>query len=212
MARKRRRTALQERLTLDELLKFVEFINRFRGIRRFIFYQGGGDERECNGDHCYQLAMSALFVASVERPELNLLRVIIYALIHDLVEVYAGDTPIVRPEDEGKYGPTRATKEAREREALKRIACEWSELFPLLVSYLEAYERQEDKEAVFVHSLDKLLPQINIRLDGCGERTNGLVGISIAEAAARKRAGIRDLEILRLFDELYARWEQPLCG
>jgi len=84
-------------------------------------------------------------------PALDVGRVAQYATIHDLVEVYAGDTSNHAPAAE------KATKSAREAAAQQRLQTELG-AFPWIIDTLLAYEAQADDEAVFVRSVDKLLP------------------------------------------------------
>jgi 5'-deoxynucleotidase YfbR-like HD superfamily hydrolase len=73
-----------------------------------------------------------------------------FAVVHDLVEVYAGDTPNFATEK------LRAAKDAREREALDKLKREFADL-PWIIDTIVAYEEQSVPEAHFVRSLDKTL-------------------------------------------------------
>jgi hypothetical protein len=64
------------------------------------------------------------------------------------VEVYAGDTSNFAPEAE------KATKAAREHEALKRLSKEYT-MFPWIIETITAYEQKDSAEACFVKSVDK---------------------------------------------------------
>jgi putative hydrolase of HD superfamily len=82
-----------------------------------------------------------------------------YALVHDLVEVYAGDTYVFSNDQEHLDG-----KIGREYEALVRLKKE----FPLcdnILSLVDRYEKRDDRESRFVYALDKIQPVIQIYLD-----------------------------------------------
>ena len=73
-----------------------------------------------------------------------------FAVIHDLVELYAGDTNVYGPEEHHE------TKEEREHEALHKLSKEFSHL-PWLTDMLTKYEAQDTPEALYVRSIDKFV-------------------------------------------------------
>jgi hypothetical protein len=123
-----------------------------------------------------------------------------YALIHDLVEVYAGDTVF-----NDKAG--LATKHEREIEALARLRLELSESQPDLIAAIQAYEDRLDEEAVFVYALDKIIP-IYIGL-ATGARYWHAGGITPAIIVEHKQAKVGlDPQIAQYFEAVMAELEQ----
>ncbi len=108
-------------------------------------------------EHTFELSMLAWYVASVQKLPLDMEKVLSYALAHDLIEAYAGDTPITDAE-------AIKTKVAREKEALERIEKEFPE-FADLINTIHAYEKREDKESRFVYALDKLVDPLNASME-----------------------------------------------
>ena len=145
-------------LNLSQILKFTNFLTDFRNIKRTIYLRGS-DQQENDAEHSYQLAVLAWYINQVGDLGHNIDKLIKYALIHDLVEVYAGDTYIY-----SKDCDLVETKEAREKDALVKIAKEFSE-FENLQLALESYEQQADPESRFIYVLDKLIPILNIYND-----------------------------------------------
>jgi putative hydrolase of HD superfamily len=80
-----------------------------------------------------------------------------YALAHDLVEIYAEDTFIF---DKKK----KMSKHEREKRALAKIKKRFSK-FKNLIKIIQNYEKKEDEESKFIYILDKLLPPIQIYLE-----------------------------------------------
>jgi putative hydrolases of HD superfamily len=144
---------------LQGLMKFAELMNKFRQIERTVLI-AGSDRRENDVEHSFQLAMCAWYIISVDKLSLNIDLAVRYGLIHDLVEVYAGDTLAY-----DKNPAAHASKAGREHEALEQIKKEFSE-FPELTDYIAAYEQRNDEESRFVYALDKLIAPINIYMDG----------------------------------------------
>lgn len=143
---------------LSKLIDFIQFTNAFRKIERAIRVPGL-ERYENDAEHSYQLALTAWYVIATEKLSLDVSKVIAYALVHDLVETYAGDVPL-----HGRTEETIRMKKENEHAALERIRTEFSE-FPDLTSCIEAYEGRTDEEAKFVYALDKLIPLIDVYID-----------------------------------------------
>lgn len=122
-------------------------------------YRRGEDRLENDAEHSYQLAMTAWYLNNSEQLKLDTGLLLGYALVHDLVEVHAGDT-YAYTRDAGE----RESKEAREAAAAEQIAADFPE-FPELHELLRRYEERADREARFIYALDKLLPILNIYQD-----------------------------------------------
>lgn len=110
-----------------------------------------GRRRENDAEHSWSVALVACMLAPYVNPSLDTGKICQLAIVHDLAEVYAGDTSVFAPKDDHQ------TKEERERTAIQKIRQDFAH-FPWLISLLEDYERQEVEEARYVRSIDKLVP------------------------------------------------------
>ena len=146
-------------MEFQELTDYIGFLNRFTHVKRVVKIPGEKDF-ENDSEHSYQLAMVSWYIS--EKLALGLKKGLIleYALAHDLVEVYAGDTDPHRSPPE-----FIATKEEREKDALLKIKDAYPG-FHTLHRAIENYEALADDEAKFVYLLDKILPIINTHLSG----------------------------------------------
>src|SRR3989344_3438809 len=74
-----------------QLIDFVNFTHEFREVVR---YAGTklGKRIENDTEHSYQVVMVAWFLIEQDKLKLNKELCLMYALAHDLVEIYAGDT------------------------------------------------------------------------------------------------------------------------
>lgn len=136
----------------EKMKRFMTLLHRFHTVDRVAVVPTL--PRATNAvEHSYQLAMLAWYVASSQKLPLDLSKVLMYSLAHDIVEAYAGDTPTFDTKG-------RETKEVREKAAQDRIADEFEE-FPDIIATLESYERREDNESRFVYALDKLIDPLN---------------------------------------------------
>ncbi|KKS83434.1 MAG: Metal dependent phosphohydrolase [Parcubacteria group bacterium GW2011_GWA2_43_11] len=141
---------------LEYLLQFVRFTHLTHKVERVA--RIAGETRYANTvEHSYQLTLLAWYLIEKEKLPLNKDLVIKYALVHDLVETYAGDT--YAHGTEGKD-----SKVLREHEAQERIALEFPE-FSDLHEYIQKYETKLDPESRFVYALDKLIDPVNIYLE-----------------------------------------------
>lgn len=141
---------------LESLLQFVHFTHLTRQVVR-VARTPGETRYENTVEHSYQLTLLAWYLIEKEKLPLNKDLVIKYALVHDLVETYAGDTYIF--DTKGKE-----SKAQREHDAQKRIASEFPE-FNELHTLIQAYELKQDPESRFVYALDKLIDPISIYME-----------------------------------------------
>lgn len=136
--------------------------------------------RENDAEHSWHLAMLAILLTEyADEPQLDLLRVLKMILVHDLVEIDAGDT--------FAYDPIGAQdKEYREQLAAERIfnilppdqASEIRELW-------EEFELRETPEARYAAALDRFQPILhNYYTQGKAWRHHG---ITSAQVIARNR-------------------------
>lgn len=120
-----------------------------------ITYHEDGVTPESDTDHTVMLGLVACAFAARHLPGLDLGRIAQYALAHDLVEVYAGDTPTLRISAAQRLG-----KHEREMAALERIEREFGDRLPWVAETIRSYEARQNPEARYVKALDKLLPKI----------------------------------------------------
>lgn len=143
---------------------------------------------ENSAEHSWHLTLYALVLADQAGPDVDLMRVIKMLILHDLVEIDAGDNPI--------YGNHDIT----EMETLEKAAAD--RIFGLLPSDLrddlratwEEFEAAESPSAQFAKSLDRFQPPMQNLKSGGGSwieynvslaRIEERVGSKIAIGAPR---------------------------
>jgi len=144
---------MQKKPDIQRLIEFHRLLLDFQATERAT-HVPGTFEKENDTEHSYNLALSAWFLADYF-PELDRDKIIRFALVHDLVEVHAGDTYIYADD------ATLATKEQREHDALLQLEKDWPD-FPSLVEDIKIYETLDSEEAKFVYALDKIMPIVLI--------------------------------------------------
>jgi putative hydrolase of HD superfamily len=140
-------------MDLERLVDFVHFTHAIRKIERAIEVHGGS-RAENDQEHSFQLALVAWFLNEHDHLQLDTSRIIGLALVHDLLEVHAGDTYAYAKSDIIK------SQTYREKQAVEKLKEDWPD-FPSIHELIAEYEACATPEAKFVYSLDKLLPMLN---------------------------------------------------
>ncbi len=145
---------------LDEQFAFIREIDREKMIERQT-YVADGSRKEDDAEHAWHMAVMTVLLSEYANEKIDVLKTVTMLLIHDLVEIDAGDTYAY--DEEGKK-----TKRERELKAADRI-------FGLLPedqaqkfrSLWEEFEARETPEAKFAHTMDNIQPlMLNDATDG----------------------------------------------
>lgn len=153
---------------LADQLRFVVEADRLKSIQRRNTLVDDS-RRENSAEHSWHLCLMALAFAEYAPPDTDLSRVTTMLVVHDLVEIDAGDTFVY---DEA----ATATQAERERAAADRIFA----LLPpdqarTLRDAWDEFEERRTAEARFAKALDRLQPMvINSRTGGGTWRRYGI--------------------------------------
>ena len=145
-------------INIAHILQFTKLLNKFQEVERVVNLPGR-EGKENDVEHSYQLAMLAWYIAESNSLKLNKDLLIKYALVHDFVEVHAGDTFIY-----SKKQSDHETKHEREEAARIQLLKDLPEFADFHSAILE-YEKLESPESRFVYVLDKIHPVLQIYLD-----------------------------------------------
>lgn len=136
---------------LRQQMEFIVEVDKVKNIIRQTYLADAG-RKENDAEHSWHLALMAVLLKEYSNEEVELSKVIPMVLIHDLVEIDAGDTYAY-----DEVGA--ATKEKREKKAADRIfgllPDDQKEWFRELWEEFEAYQTPE---ARFAHVLDNCQP------------------------------------------------------
>lgn len=114
--------------------------------------------RENDIEHSMTVAILCWYILDKYSLDLDIAKVLKYALTHDFVERYAGDVPTFASDAE------RNEKLIREQESLRQLSEEFKD-FNSLIASMKMYETKEDEESHFVWSVDKMQQLIMGNLD-----------------------------------------------
>lgn len=178
---------------LQKLLGFAKILNELQKVERVIRVPGS-ERWENDVEHSYSLAMLAWYIIESQHLSLDKEKVFSYALAHDLVEIYAGDTYLYSEDKE-----FLASKPERERLAAERLAGEFPDV-PEIHAAIAGYVTKEDPESRFVYALDKIEPVIKIYLDGGRTWKEKKVTLKMAYESKKDKVALSP-EIQPYFDE-----------
>jgi putative hydrolase of HD superfamily len=173
-------------VSLATLTMVADLALRFGEIERTALFHRDQTTREDDAEHTVMLGWLAPALAHrLYRPgAMRVDLVATLALVHDMPEVFAGDTPTVRIDDEG-----RAAKAAREELAVGRLAELFDDCLPWISGMVRLYERQICVEARFVRAVDKLVPKLVHLIDGgAGLRDHHVTRAEFREMVHKQRA------------------------
>ena len=98
---------------LKKQLEFIVEVDKIKNIGRQT-YLSDGKRKENDAEHSWHIALMAFLLNEYANDGVDVLKVMTMVLIHDIVEIDAGDTYAYDAEG-------NKTKEAREKAAAKRI-------------------------------------------------------------------------------------------
>ena len=136
---------------LKQQLEFVLEIDKEKNIFRQTHLSGQG-RNENDAEHAWHMAVMALLLSEYANEKLDVLKVVSMLLVHDLVEIYAGDT--FAYDEEGKK-----TQREREAAAAERLYSQLPEdLAVRMRSLWDEFEEWGSAESRFAHTLDNFQP------------------------------------------------------
>src|SRR5260221_5843743 len=146
---------------LDQQIRFITEIDRLKGVLRQTMLTEPA-RRENSAEHSWHLAVMALALADHAPPGTDVGRVVAMLLVHDLVEIDAGDL----------FAYASEAAHARQQEAESAAA---ERIFALLPpdqaaafrGLWDEFEERRTQEARFARGLDRLQPMLaNLKVGG----------------------------------------------
>ncbi|MEE1312513.1 MAG: HD domain-containing protein [Lachnospiraceae bacterium] len=162
---------------LKQQMKFALELDKEKRIGRQT-YLSGAIRKENDAEHAWHLALMTMLLSEYANEEIDVLRTMSMVIIHDVIEIDAGDTYAY--DDAGN-----ATKRERELKAANRIFSmlpeDQAEYFRKL---WDEFEEGTSKEAKFAHAMDAVQPiMLNDATDGLAWREH-----QVAQSKVRQRA------------------------
>ena len=168
---------------LERQMRFLLELDKQKEIGRQT-YLADGSRKEGDAEHAWHMAVMAFLLADYANEPIDVLKAVKMALMHDVVEIDAGDTYAY--DTKGNQ-----TKRDREQKAADRIygmlpeeqASEYRALW-------EEFEAMETPEARFVNTLDKVQPVLlNDASGGKSWQEHGVRKSQVMERNAKTHEG-----------------------
>lgn len=136
---------------MEKQLAFALEIDKAKNVFRQTHLSGHG-RNENDAEHSWHMAIMAYLLKEYANEQIDIAKVMLMCLIHDIVEIDAGDTYAYDVEG-------LKTKKAREDAAKERIFS----ILPAdqkaeLVALFDEFEAYETAESRFAHAMDNLQP------------------------------------------------------
>lgn len=172
---------------LEQQIAFCREIDKEKFIGRQTWLTGA-TRKENDAEHAWHMAVMTVLLSEYANEEIDVLRTMIMLLIHDLVEIYAGDTYAY--DEEGKK-----TQKRRELAAADR-------LFQMLPEdqrkkfreIWEEFEAENTPESHFARTMDNLQPMmLNAATDGKSWADRG---IRLSQILGRNKNTAKGSEVL----------------
>ena len=168
---------------LERQLAFALEIDKEKNVFRQTHLSGHG-RRENDAEHAWHMATMAWLLQEYANEAVDIARVMLMCLIHDIVEIDAGDTYAYDTEN-------LKTQKAREDAAKQRIFS----LLPedqrdALIGLFDEFEANETAESRFAHAMDNLQPLLLNHANGGGDwREHGVTAETVYGRQGRTRLG-----------------------
>lgn len=165
---------------LDQQIAFLNEADKLKSITRATTL-ADGSRAENSAEHSWHLTLYALVLADQAGPDVDINRVIKMLILHDLVEIDAGDNPIFEDVD-------AAAVAAQEQAAADRIFG----LLPVDIAQdlrpiWEEFEAADTPTAQFAKALDRFQPPMLNLASGGGSWTD----YGVTEATIATRVGTK---------------------
>lgn len=183
---------------MDERLKkqmeFALEIDKEKNIFRQTHLSNHG-RNENDAEHAWHMAIMAYLLREYSNEPIDIGKVMLMCLIHDIVEIDAGDTYAYDLEGQ-------KTQKAREEAAKERIFSMLPEdQKSELSSLFDEFEAYETPEAKFAHAMDNLQPlMLNDSNDGADWREHRVHSSQVYGRQSKTRRGSQKL--YELVDQL----------
>lgn len=161
---------------LDAQIAFLGEADKLKSVLRASRLHDGS-RFENSAEHSWHVMLYALVLADQASPEVQIDRVLKMLLIHDIVEVDAGDNPIHGAVD------TQAQEAAEQRAANRLFGLLPEDQEATFRALWEEFEAAETPDAVFAKSIDRVQTPIGNLANGGGSWRD--YGVTFEQLEAR---------------------------
>lgn len=171
----------------EKQLAFALEIDKAKNVFRQTHLSGNG-RNENDAEHSWHMAVMAYLLKEYSNEEIDIAKVMLMCLIHDIVEIDAGDTYAY--DNEGLK-----TQKAREDDAKERIfSILPEEQKRELIALFDEFEECETAESKFAHAMDNIQPLLlNNSNNGSDWREHKVTAEQIYKRQSKTKLGSQKL-------------------
>lgn len=183
---------------MDEKIKkqldFALEIDKEKNVFRQTSLSGRG-RKENDAEHSWHMAVMAYLLKEYSNEKIDISKVMIMCLIHDIVEIYAGDTYAYDAE-------SLKTQNQRESAAKERIfSILPEEQKKEFIALFDEFEDYKTPEAKFAHVMDNLQPlMLNNSNDGIDWKEHGVSSEQVYNRQSKSELGSK--KIFSIIDDI----------
>lgn len=168
-------------------MAFVQELDRLKSVERQSFVLDGL-RRENTAEHSWHVAMLAVVLADHADADVDIARVLVLLLVHDIVEIDAGDTGI----HDRDHAESKSERELVAADRLFGLLPD--DLGSMVRAAWEEYEAAETPEGRFARVFDRLAPfLLNFGADGMPWRRWGVTSVQVRSVLEPIGASAPDL-------------------
>lgn len=172
---------------LDKQFDFFREIDKEKLIERQT-YLTSAERRENDAEHAWHMAIMTILLSEYANEKIDVLKTVTMLLIHDLVEIDAGDTYAY--DEEGKK--TQAAREAKAAERIYGLLPE--DQGEKLLALWREFEERRTPEAKFARTMDCIQPlMLNDATEGKSWLEHGIKLSQVLERNANTAEGSKEI-------------------
>ena len=172
---------------LEQQLAFALEIDKEKNIFRQTHLSGHG-RAENDAEHAWHMAIMAYLLREYANEKVDIGKVMLMCLIHDIVEIDAGDTYAYDTEN-------LKTQKAREDAAKERIFSTLPEDQKAeMIALFDEFEAYETAESKFAHAMDNLQPLLLNNSNGGGDwKEHNVTAAQVYQRQSKTKLGSETL-------------------
>jgi putative hydrolase of HD superfamily len=178
-------------MTIERLEQQIQFIVEIDKLKQVVrqTYLTDASRRENSVEHSWHLALMAMVLAEhANDPDIDIQHVIKMVLVHDIVEIDAGDTFLY----DAKHTESKINRELAAADRLfNLLPPDQADMFRKL---WDEFEARETRDARFAHALDRLQPMLhNVITKGKAWQRHGIKKSQVIQKNSLMKEGAASL-------------------
>jgi putative hydrolase of HD superfamily len=178
-------------MTIERLEQQIQFIVEIDKLKQVVrqTYLTDASRRENSVEHSWHLALMAMVLAEhANDPDIDIQRVVKMVLVHDIVEIDAGDTFLY----DDKHSESKISRELAAADRLFNLLP--SDQADMFRNLWDEFEACQTRDAKFAHALDRFQPMLhNVITKGKAWQKHGIKKSQVIQKNSLMQEGAASL-------------------